>query len=119
MILLVEDDPAIRDTVAECLEAEGYAVTAFGHGAEALDWLRTADRPDLVVLDLVMPVMNGAELIARLRAEPRLRDLKVVLMTAATSTPSHPSPAADTILTKPFDLDQLLEAVSRHVGLAA
>ncbi|HEX9308693.1 MAG TPA: response regulator [Anaeromyxobacter sp.] len=119
IVLLVDDDDAIRETVSECLCAEGYDVRAFAHGAEALEWLGRGERPSVVVLDLVMPVMNGAELLARLRATPALRDLPVVLMTAAIPTPGHPAPAADTILTKPFELDQLLDAVARHVGLAA
>ncbi len=112
-ILLVEDDPAIRDALAECLESEGYAVCALSHGAEALDWLRR-ERPALVILDLVMPVMNGAEVLERIRADPALRDLSVVLMTAAVPTARDPIPAADGILTKPFELDQLLAAVARH-----
>ncbi len=111
-ILLVEDDAAIRETVTECLEAEGYGVRALSHGGEALEWLRR-ERPGLVILDLVMPVMNGAEVLERLRADPALRDLPVVLMTAALPTPRTPLPAAETVLTKPFELDQLLAAVAR------
>jgi len=112
-ILLVEDDAAIRDTVAECLQAEGYGVHALARGAEALEWLRR-ERPALLILDLVMPGMNGAEVLERLRADPVLRDLPVVLMTAALPTRNAPLPSADTILTKPFELEQLLAAVAQH-----
>lgn len=64
LILLVEDDVAIREAVSECLSAEGYRVDAASDGAEALARLADGERPALLVLDLVMPVMNGAELVA-------------------------------------------------------
>jgi CheY-like chemotaxis protein len=113
LILLVEDDSAIRDTVAECLTSEGYRVSAAEHGAEALARLAEGLRPALLLLDLVMPVMNGAELVERVRAEPRLSGLPVLLMTAAISAPGAVLPEVDATLVKPFDLDDLLEAVAR------
>jgi CheY-like chemotaxis protein len=115
LILLVEDDVAIRDAIAECLEIEGYRVQAVGDGAEALAWLARAERPALIVLDLVMPVMNGAELLAQVRADPALGRIPTVLMTAAIVSGSTTLPAADATLVKPFDLDQLLAAVGRLV----
>jgi len=113
-LLLVEDDSGIRESVLECLVTEGYSVDAVSNGSEALDWLAREPRPDLVVLDLVMPVMNGAELLARIRADARLADLPVVLMTAAMPSAALPIPPADAVLSKPFDLDALLEAVARY-----
>lgn len=113
-ILLVEDDDAIRESVAECLDAEGYAVAMVENGVAGLEWLRRSARPDLVVLDLVMPVMNGAQFLEAVRADPALRDLPVVLMTAALPSEQLPVPAADAYLSKPFELDQLLETVARH-----
>lgn len=115
LILLVEDDGPIRDTVAECLAAEGYQVERAAHGGEALAWLQAGGRPALVVLDLVMPVMNGAELLVQLRASDTLRGTPVLLMTAAIPSAAAPLPAADAVLVKPFDLDQLLETVQRLV----
>ncbi|MFY3744373.1 response regulator [Anaeromyxobacter sp. Red801] len=113
-ILLVEDDDAIRESVAECLDAEGYAVAMVENGVAGLEWLRRSPRPHLVVLDLVMPVMNGAQFLETLRADPALRDLPVVLMTAALPSEQLPVPVADGYLTKPFELDELLETVARH-----
>jgi CheY-like chemotaxis protein len=118
LILLVEDDAAIRETVSECLSSEGYRVDAVEHGAEALARLTSGERPALVLLDLVMPVMNGAELVARVRAEPALAALPVLLMTAAITAPREALPEVDATLVKPFDLDDLLAAVARLVPLA-
>jgi CheY-like chemotaxis protein len=118
-ILLVEDDAAIREGVAECLAAEGYEVGQAAHVKEALEWLRREGLPHLVVVDLVMPVMNGAELISRMRADPSLKAVRVVLMTAAIPSPRGQIPQADGMLTKPFELDDLLAMVAHHCRLAA
>jgi CheY-like chemotaxis protein len=118
-ILLVEDDTGIRETVVECLASEGYAVDAVANGADALAWLGREPPPDLVVLDLVMPVMNGAELLGRIRADARIADLPVVLMTAAMPSSALPIPKADAVLSKPFELDALLDTVARHARARA
>lgn len=111
-ILLVEDDAGIRESVVECLAAEGHAVMAAANGAEGLDWLRAGNRPDLVVLDLLMPVMNGTEFLEAVRSEPDLGALPVVLMTAAMPAAAESSATAG-YLTKPFELADLLAAVER------
>lgn len=115
-ILLVEDDTGIRDSIAECLESEGYDVAPVRNGEEALRWLRNAARPDLIMVDLVMPVMNGAELIDELHGDLTLRDIPVVLMTAAAATAAMPLPRATGYLSKPFELGALLDTVERHCG---
>ncbi|HSD21313.1 MAG TPA: response regulator [Anaeromyxobacter sp.] len=116
-ILLVEDDSGIRDSVAECLESEGYDVAPVENGREALRWLRNTARPDLIMVDLVMPVMNGAELIDELRGDMTLRDIPVVLMTGAAPTAAMPLPRANAYLSKPFDLGALLDTVLRHCAV--
>jgi CheY-like chemotaxis protein len=114
-ILVVDDEPAIRESVAECLEAEGYPVQAIGRAADALEWLRR-EPAALVLVDLVMPGMNGAELVERIRADtdPALRAVPVVLMTAAIPGATEREVPADGILRKPFELGELLATVSRH-----
>ncbi len=111
-ILLVEDDTGIRDSVAECLEIEGYRVAAVANGEDALEWL-SREVPDVLLVDLVMPVMSGGELLAHLKADPRLAGIPAVLMTAAIPAPGSFVPKADAMLPKPFDLDALLEVVRR------
>ncbi len=113
-ILLVEDEPGIRDSIAECLEAEGYSVGTASNGVEALGWLAREVPPGLLLLDLVMPVMNGVELLEKLRADPRLREVPVILTTAVMATERMPMPAVAAVLPKPFDLDALLSLVARH-----
>ncbi|WP_242395789.1 response regulator [Anaeromyxobacter oryzisoli] len=113
-ILLIEDDAGIRESVAECLESEGYVVTPVSNGVEGLQWLRRPHRPNLIVLDLVMPVMSGAQFLSELREDPGLRDLPVVLMTAASPSGTLPIPQANAYLPKPFHLGELLAVVERH-----
>ena len=113
-ILVVEDDAGIRQGIADFLGFEGYAVDVAVNGEEALGYLRQR-RPSLVVLDLVMPVMNGPQLLERLRAEGLARGVPVAIMTAAMPGAST-LPAADAYLSKPFDLEELLRVVARHSG---
>jgi CheY-like chemotaxis protein len=116
-ILLVEDDAGIRESIAECLAYEGYAVAVASNGEEALAWLRRSGRPDLVVLDLVMPVMNGVQFLDHVRAEPAWKDVPVVLMTAAMPAAGAPLPRVDGYLPKPFELADLLAVVERFTAL--
>ncbi len=113
LILLVEDDPAIRDSLVECLTLEGYQVEAAGDGAEALRRLGVPPRPDLVLADMVMPVMGGAELLQRIRAERALAELPVVMMTAALPPGETGTLGADGYLAKPFEIEELFEVVGR------
>jgi len=113
IILLVEDDPAIRESLAECLAMEGYAVEAAGNGVEALRRLGAPPRPDLVLADMVMPVMGGLELLRRIRAEQALAGLPVVMMTAALPPGEAGAPGADGHLAKPFEIEDLFTVVGR------
>jgi CheY-like chemotaxis protein len=111
-ILLVEDDFAIRETIAELLAEEGYRVTSAANGAEALAMLEESDAPALILLDLMMPVMNGFEFLRRWNAEPSLAAVPVIVLTARrpVDVPGHE------IVYKPFHLDALLGAVARRLG---
>lgn len=111
-MLVVDDDSGIRDSLAACLEAEGYRVSTAPNGASGLDRL-LADRPDLVIVDLIMPVMNGHQFIRQVRGDPATAGVRLVLMTGATPEPGA-SPA-DAVLPKPFELDDLMALVRRLV----
>lgn len=113
-VMLVEDDLAIRETLRELLEDEGYRVESAGNGREALDRLRSGHPPRLILLDLMMPVMDGWEFRRAQRGDPALSDIPVVVLSA-----DHP--LADKVsgmavagyLAKPFELDALLATI-RH-----
>jgi CheY-like chemotaxis protein len=82
-ILIVEDEPPIRDVLAEILEDEGYRVSTVSNGMEALTYLRQqADRPRLILLDLGMPVMTGWEFREEQLRDATLKDIPVVVMSA-------------------------------------
>ncbi len=109
-VVVVDDNQALRENLAECLEAEGHVVSQAADGPEALSLLSGAERPDVVVLDLVMPGLSGRDVAAALRRDPSLRDLRLVLMTGR-ETATGGWPEFDAILEKPFGLDKLLAAV--------
>ena len=116
-ILLIEDDDGIRETMAALLEDEGFAVVQAANGADGLAKLRQVDGVCLVLLDLWMPIMNGWQLLAELRADDRLAQLPVVVISAAGEQP--PPPGAAAFLRKPIRLDVLLTAVETHRVRAA
>ena len=115
LILLVEDEPLVRRTVARMLEAEGFTVVDAEHGQAAHDLLATSGlRPDLVVTDLRMPFLNGAELgdaVRRLR--PGVPVLYMSGFGTETSTWISPEALTHCYIAKPFSREQLLETVRR------
>jgi CheY-like chemotaxis protein len=118
-ILVVDDDEFIREALCEALEVEGYRVTVAGNGAEALAKLG-ADLPNVILLDLMMPVMNGWQFRERQLADPRLSPIPVIVLSAH----GHGAQAAAVLssaafLAKPFSLDHLLEAVETAVGCSS
>jgi CheY-like chemotaxis protein len=114
-ILLVEDDIDIRIDLADLLRTEGYEVETAANGQEALDWLRDhREEVGLILLDLMMPVMNGWDFRARQLEEPELTSIPVVLLSGAGDVARH-ALALKTAgyLIKPLRLDSLLRVVSR------
>ena len=112
-ILVVDDNAALRENLAECLEAEGYEVAQAADGASAMATLAGDPPPAVVLLDLLMPGLTGREIVERIRGDPRLAAVRVVLTTG------HPSPSvragvpADAFLPKPFGVKDLLAALAR------
>jgi CheY-like chemotaxis protein len=113
-VLIVEDDQAIRDTLTSILEDEGYQVWSAVNGRDALDRLASGPRPGLLIVDLVMPILNGWDLCAELARRPELADLPVLVVSANATTESPlPLPQAR-LMQKPIPFQQLLEEVERH-----
>jgi two-component system, OmpR family, response regulator MprA len=121
-ILVVDDEPAVRESLERTLRFEGYEVTLAADGAEALERVRD-DQPDAVVLDVLMPRLDGLETCRRLRA--RGDGLPVLLLTARDAVADRVNGldvGADDYLVKPFALEELLarlRALLRRVGAAA
>jgi two-component system, chemotaxis family, chemotaxis protein CheY len=116
LVLLVEDDADVCDAVKETLEDEGYDVAVAENGLRAMNILQASGPlPCLVLLDLMMPVMNGEEFLQEMRKEPRLSSVPVVLLTADGSVP-HKARVLNVAagLRKPVELRDLLATVSEH-----
>jgi DNA-binding response OmpR family regulator len=114
-ILVIDDDPMVRDTLGQLLADEGYVVDAAIDGMDALDRLRSA-RPDAILLDLMMPGMNGRQFLSALRTEPSYASVPVLIMTAVHGLNVNLSAiGASEVVEKPFDPDELLNKVALAV----
>jgi CheY-like chemotaxis protein len=113
-ILVVDDEPVLRTILREILHEEGYAVIEAADGRVMLEIL-ARERPDLVLMDVMMPGVDGRDAYRQLRSRPENRDVPVVMMSAAVQ--SHRlDPSIAGFMAKPFDLNQLVELVVRLIG---
>jgi CheY-like chemotaxis protein len=115
-VLVVDDEPILRTVVAETLRDEGYAVSE-AHDGEAALGLVAASPPDLVLMDVMMPGMDGREAYLAMRSRGDLPPVPVVLMSAGVG-PESIDPSVEGYLPKPFDLDALVALVASLVGRA-
>lgn len=109
-ILLVDDDAAIRESLAELLEEEGYRVTSVANGIDALRLLREGARPRVILLDLMMPLMDGWQFRIEQKKDPELAKIPVLVLTAARTAARAPVDA-EGVIKKPIDFPSLLEAI--------
>ena len=112
-VLIVDDDPSLLEVTSFVLESEGMAVETAKNGEEALALLRSGRLPALVLLDLMMPVMNGWEFLDEVAKDPLLKAIPVVVLTAAQR--AQVSGVVE-VLCKPVDLRALLRVVERYAG---
>jgi CheY-like chemotaxis protein len=112
-ILIVDDDPSTRYVLRLILEREGYEILEAGNGEAALDMIRPSPLPDIVMTDLMMPVMTGMELIQRLRAEPRTAGIPIVVVSsnADAARRLQASGQVDAIISKPFTASKLADRI--------
>lgn len=114
-VLIVEDDVAVAESLAEVLRDEGYDAFVAGDGRQALDWLERNAPPELILLDLWMPVLSGEEFRREQLALPALASIPVVVISAAADARARAAAiGAVGLLPKPIDLDRLLEVVQRY-----
>src|SRR5256885_14528924 len=112
-VLIIEDDADLREMMAQLVGLEGYQAHAVANGREALEYLRRVQRPELILLDLMMPVMDGWEFRREQRKDPAIADVPVIVLSAL-----DPSRGADIgaieFLKKPLDFDRLLALVRQY-----
>jgi CheY-like chemotaxis protein len=115
-ILIVEDDRATRQVMMTVLRERGYPVACAGNGREALELLRTGPRPALILLDLLMPVMDGWQFLREQRRDPALADVPVIVVSADRSAARDIAASAVAYLHKPIEFEELMTRVRRHAG---
>jgi CheY-like chemotaxis protein len=112
-VLIVEDDADLREMMAQLLTLEGYHIATVANGREALEYLQNEDTPALILLDLMMPIMDGWEFRRQQQAIPAVAGVPVVILSAL-----DPVRAADVnaaaFLKKPLDFDRLLQLVRSY-----
>ena len=116
-VLVVDDDPTIRQLCADVLTDEGYAVDTASNGQEALNRLER-NGIKVALIDIMMPVMDGMQLCRILRSREETRHLPIIVMSAATNLVSKATEVlANGVLVKPFEIDKLLSCVEQLVVL--
>ena len=106
-VLAVDDDPPILSLLTTALEVEGYEVEFATNGRDALNKVKQ-QAPDAILLDLMMPVLDGWQLIEVLRADPMTSQIPIIILSAAYEAAKHPALGSSVFLAKPFDLKMLL-----------
>jgi CheY-like chemotaxis protein len=121
LIMLVEDDAELRDALGGALEEEGYAVVLASNGRQALDRLKTLPLPNVILLDLLMPVMNGWEFCKHTKADPAVAGIPIVAMSGAVSRdPASPYFIdVNDFVKKPINLKDLLGKLPKYTAREA
>jgi len=115
-VLVVDDSPTDRQLATTLLQKQGYAVTTAVDGEDALLKI-AADRPPCIVLDIILPKMNGYQVLRKLKGAPETRDIKVILVSSKSQDSDRfwgLKQGADDYIAKPYPDDALLAAVARH-----
>jgi DNA-binding response OmpR family regulator len=112
-VLVIEDEDQARGFLVEILNFEGFNAVGFSNGAEALDYLHDSAAPCLIVLDILMPVMDGRQFRAAMLRQQRLAKVPVIVVTALDVTAARDLDATR-VLRKPVDVDALLNVVRTH-----
>jgi len=118
-ILIIEDDEGVRESIAEMLRDEGYDVDVVPDGERAIEYLGCRSPPTLILLDLLMPTMDGAQFCARQRANSEWARIPVVVMSARRDTAERArSIGAAAWLTKPMHFEELLHVIQNRAVTA-
>lgn len=117
-VLVVDDDDAIRESLVDILTDEGHPAFGVANGQQALEYLRKEHRPCVILLDLMMPIMDGASFRANQLKDPQLSGIPVAVITAAGPRAASGVPA-EAVLAKPLRVESVLDVVSRFCTAGA
>jgi len=112
-ILIIEDEQDIRSSLQEVLESEGYTIFQASNGREGLELLRSIEPPHLILLDLMMPVMDGEDFLTSFQNISAYARIPVIML-SATRKPQSPIPVKT--MRKPIDLDELIQLVAQNIA---
>ena len=119
-ILVVDDDPDCRSMVQTILENKEFEVSTACDGVQALSLLEEMDEPALIILDIMMPEMNGYQVVERMKINPKLQNIPIMMVTAKASDEDviegYKTYAVDYYITKPFNTRQLLAGIKLILG---
>lgn len=116
-VLVIEDDEDVRSVICDVLEDSGYIATGARNGQQAIEMLESGLRPQLIVLDLTMPIMDGWSFRHWQLRESAVASIPVLLLSAIRNLGAEADELAPVgVIEKPVDLDALLDAVARHVS---
>ena len=113
-VLIIDDDQGITESLSMLLEDEGYSVAIAKNGSEGLDYLLSHSLPRIILLDLMMPIMDGYTFRDAQVKDTRLAAIPVVIMTAGSLTARTAAMNAYTLVKKPIDIEHLLKSVQLH-----
>lgn len=118
-IMVVDDEESLRELAEAIFSAEGFKVIAASSGQECLDMLKEK-KPDLILMDMMMPGMSGREATEKIREDPKLKNVKVAFLTVArfseTGKATLGKLKVSDYITKPFDNDDLIKRVKKMIG---
>lgn len=114
-IMVVDDDPDILLSIVALLEKEGYGLTCANNGKECLEILEKGEKPDLILLDIMIPVMNGWDVFYKIKEKPGCKQIPIVFLTCKTDVYSQGFGkfSADDYITKPFEINELKEKIKK------
>jgi CheY-like chemotaxis protein len=113
IVLLVDDDPESREAIAKTLEREGYTVVTRSNGVEALEYLRHAKRPYCILLDVVLPVMDGWTFLSERNRDPELTAIPVIVFSGGKDIEKEVLAAHASYLERPISRERLTAAMNR------
>jgi len=113
-VLIVEDDHDVRETLGLLLELEGYEVYGAANGKEALALLKSISPPDVIITDIMMPIMTGWEFLESAAEDPALASIPVIILSAAEKKESPKHPKVLAFLPKPVPIETLMTLIKAH-----